>query len=94
MRQHFTLLACVVHLRGNSRKAPVLSDVRILLGPLVVATATLGGKYRRTQAIRKFQRFPQRFAKGDGYAAAQASSSSHERRATAGPKDERQIDTP
>lgn len=53
-------------------KCPKTSNVHILSGEMVVATAILGGNYNQQQALAEFRRNQKRFTLKDGYAVVSA----------------------
>ena len=67
MQQFNTLEATVNHSRGRTKRTPVVSHIKINLGPVSVAQATLGGKFSEQQAINEFKRLPHRFTKLSGF---------------------------
>jgi len=56
-----------VHESKKSARCPHTSNVTIRFGDIVVAAATLGGRYSEAQALGEFKRNPHRFTKHAGW---------------------------
>lgn len=56
-----TFTAKVTYTKPESGKVRFVTEVEISLGPVLIATATLGGRYSQTQALNEFRRNPANF---------------------------------
>jgi hypothetical protein len=56
-----------VHENVKLARCPAKSNITIRFGDIVVAAATLGGKYSEGQALGEFKRNPHRFTKHAGW---------------------------
>lgn len=63
----------VINYQENEKfnRCRMVTVVKLKLGALCVAEAKLGGRYSQQQAWQEFCRNPNRFAKREGYHAAQ-----------------------
>jgi thiamine monophosphate kinase len=68
------LSATVTHVEGKSKKNPIVTNVTVRLGDLIVAGGSIGGKFTATQALQEFKKDAQlvkpRFKKHAGYESA------------------------
>lgn len=62
------LKARVHHIEANAGMVKVVTIVTIIAGDtLEIAHARLGGSYNEQQALREYERFPERFTKGKAH---------------------------
>ena len=63
------LTATVNYIPGTGR-CQFATEIVIMLGTVIVATRTVGGRYSQTQALDEFKRNARLFQRGDGFDAA------------------------
>lgn len=62
MMKVFNKLECVVRFTApKSSKVKVATELAIFIGPMLIATKVVGGRYTAEQGLQEFKRLPKTF---------------------------------
>jgi hypothetical protein len=73
MMKCYNKLDCVVREQApTSNKVKTATEIAIFIGPVLVATKVIGGRYTAEQGLAEFRRNPKTFKQHAGYETATA----------------------